>query len=141
MDQDKTIGLLGEKMNLKWDRPWEVLESPKYNKFMHGHMTDGKPVRRVRLYKEFLSRHRVPRGESGRHLQALVLFAKLEVLRKVGGFPFAGTYGEAIAAEIAISKKVEAAGHRLALVGPHQFYYVGHRQWKAIGHRARRIPD
>jgi hypothetical protein len=129
MSREPDIGLLGESFRRSWDRPWEELKRLGHNSFAKGHDVAGRSMRRVDLYLDFLDRHSIPPGESARHLQSLVLFAPRRVLAEMGGFPLGESYGEAIASEIAISKKVESKGYRTALVGPRPFYYFGHRGW------------
>ena len=129
MGPEPKIGLLGESFRRPWDRPWEELKRPEHNKLEEGHEVAGRSMRRVNLYLDFLDRHGIPPGESAQHLQSLVLFTTRRVLREMGGFSVGESYGEAIASEIAISKKVEAKGYRTAIVGPWPFYYFGHREW------------
>ena len=53
-----------------------------------------------------------------------------EALEAVDGHNIAGTYEEAIAAEIAFSRKIEARGWRLVQIGRHRHSRIGHRQWR-----------
>ncbi len=53
------------------------------------------------------------------------------VLEKIDGFTLGNSYGEAIASEIAISKKVQEAGYQIQIIKPNQcFYYISHPQWE-----------
>jgi len=59
------------------------------------------------------------------------------VLEEVDGFPIAREYEDAIAAEIAFSRTVEASGRALAQVGRRRHSRIGHREWEQDGFFAR----
>src|SRR5262249_19993193 len=82
----------------------------------------GRPAERVDCYLDFFRRRGIAPGPRGDHLQSLVLFATRAVLERVGGFPECTGYGEAIAAEIGVCKRVQAAGLAVAEVGPEPFF-------------------
>lgn len=119
------IGLVGECFNPDWDAPWDALVDRFRGDSPPGHTPGG----RVQCYLDYFHRLRIPPGGRGDHLQSLVLFATRAVLDGIGGFPACEGYGEAIAAEIGMSKRVQAAGLALARVGPEPFFYVEHPQW------------
>ncbi len=123
------VGLVGECLSPDWDAPWAVLAERFRGHELREHTIDGKKAERVDCYLDFFRRRGIPPGERGDHLQSLVLYAPRAVLERVGGFPEGATYGEAIAAEIGVSKKVQAAGLALAQVGPEPFAFVEHPQW------------
>ena len=128
MDHDPQLGLLGE--NLFWDIPWKELRSSTENALKEGHFLSGKSCKRVDLYLDFLSRNGIPSSERAGHLQSLILFTSKEVLHRMNGFTLGdNSYGEAIASEIATSKKVQALGYRIAQAGATPFYFIGHREW------------
>lgn len=127
---DTSIGLIGEAMNEAWDRSWHQLAQERGQEKLPGHTLDGAPMPRVPLYLHHMRAWGVDPGATGRHLRSLAWFASRAVLERIGGFPIGGTYGACIAAEIAVSRKVEAAGLKLAQVAPEPFHYFSHADWK-----------
>ncbi len=136
------VGLVGERLNPAWDAPWSDIEKRFAGHSLPGHQIDGRPTERLPTYAHFFARNGIDRGARGDHLQTLVLFATRATLEAIGGFPVGRDYGEAIAAEIAISKKVQARGLRICEVGDRPFRHVSHPQWKDHPQRtARREPS
>lgn len=129
---EKDIGLVGERINPRWSAPWTLLQSQMRGIVEPGHVIDGKPADRVDCYLHFLGQWGIDPGNSADHLQTLVLFARREVLEAIGSFPVGSTQGEAIAAEIGISKKVEALGLKIAEVGPEPIWYFRHPAWRGV---------
>jgi hypothetical protein len=85
----------------------------------------------VKLYDE-IQKHGVAPGDDGGHLQSLILAARRDVLERIEGFPQGGNWLECVAAEIAISKKVIAAGLEVKQINDRRrFKYVAHPQWEA----------
>lgn len=128
--QDPSLGLLGESRNSAWAVPWQNLST--YERFyeMPEHEIDGVAVGdRVKCYLHHLNAWGIDPGYTADHLQSLVLFARRKVLEAIDGFPVGKNYGEAIASEIGISRKVVAAGFRLEQVGPQAFTWIRHPQW------------
>jgi hypothetical protein len=123
------LGLVGECLSPDWDAPWDHLAEWLRGQRMPDHWTEGEPADRVACYQHFLRTQGIPPGPKGDHLQSLVLSARREVLEAIQGFPQGRNYGEAIAAEIGISKKVQALGLRIGEVGPEPFFYIEHPQW------------
>jgi hypothetical protein len=123
------VGLVGECLSPDWDAPWGELARRFRGQTLPGHQAAGRPADRVPCYLDFLARQAIDPGPKGDHLQSLVLFCRREVLGATGGFPVGNDYGEAIASEIGISKKVQALGLALRQVGPTPFTYVEHPQW------------
>jgi hypothetical protein len=126
------VGLVGESLSPVWDALWEELERRFQGERPPGHLVDGQPAERVPCYLDFLRRHGIDPGPRGDHLQSLVLFARRTVLEQIDGFPIGDNYGEAIASEIGMSKKIQALGLRLCEVGPHPFTYIEHPQWRYL---------
>ena len=124
-----TIGLVGECLSFDWNLPWSILAELTKTQHLPEHLVDGKPADRVSCYFDFFKRHGIPPGNKGDHLQSLILFLRREVLQAIDGFPIGRNYGEAIAAEIGISKKVQALGLEICQVGPEPFSYIYHPQW------------
>ncbi|MBC7803465.1 MAG: hypothetical protein H7Y16_06260 [Candidatus Parcubacteria bacterium] len=123
-------GLLGESMNEVWDSSWEQLRERQGVAVMREHLLDGEPANRVDVYLDFMKRHGISPGPTGLHLRSLVWFAGGELLAKLDGFPLGENYGECIASEIAVSRKVVSGGYALAQVGEKPFKFFRHREWK-----------
>jgi hypothetical protein len=126
---DPSVGLVGECLSTIWDASWDTLAERTRGERFRDHLIDGRPADRVPCYLHFLRAHGVQPGTKGDHLQSLVLFAQRQVLESIGGFPIGRNYGEAIAAEIGISKKVQWLGKTVCEVGPVPFTYIEHPQW------------
>ena len=123
------VGLIGECLSPNWDHSWDDLAEQFRGHTLREHTISGRPAERVDCYLDFFRRHGIAPGERGDHLQSLILFATHSVLQRVGGFPAGDGCGEAIAAEIGFSKKVQAAGMSLAQPGRQAFTYIEHPQW------------
>jgi len=121
------VGLVGEHKNRTWDRTWDELCSGENEKL----------AERARRYKSRIESWGVDAGECARHLTTVVQFTSRTVLEEVDGFPIAREYEDAIAAEIAFSRKVEASGRALAQVGRRRHSRIGHREWEQDGFLAR----
>ncbi len=135
------VGLVGERASPPWDAPWDVLRARFAGHTMPGHEIDGRPVERMRCYEHFFATHGIDPGPRGDHLQSLVWFARRSVLTSIGGFPIGRNYGEAIAAEIGTSKRVQSRGLRLRQLEVEPFAVFTHPQWieraRQHGGRAR----
>jgi hypothetical protein len=124
------VGLVGERLNPAWAAAWPELERRFAGHTLPDHHVDGAPAERLAAYRAFWRRHGIDAGERGDHLQTLVLAARRDVLERAGGFPVGADYGEAIAAEIGISKRVQALGLTVEQIGPKPFTWIGHAQWQ-----------
>jgi len=78
----------------------------------------------MEVYQDAFRRWGVAPGPKGDHLQALIWAARRGVLEKIGGFPIGANYGEAIAAEISVTKKVQSLGMRGVQVAWRPFRYI-----------------
>lgn len=123
------VGLVGESLNAAWSHPWEQLRAIHAGARMPDHMIDGNPAERVDVYLHCLARWGIEPGPTGAHLRSLVWAATYSTLSRIGGFPIGGNYGDCIASEIAVSRKVEAARLRIAQVRQMPFYFTAHREW------------
>ncbi len=123
------VGLVGERLSPPWDAPWTELARRFQGHRLAEHEIQGRPADRVPCYLHFLARHGILCGTRGDHLQTLTLFARRDVLQAMDGLPAGENYGEAIAAEIGISKKVQSLGLTIGEVGPEPFWYFRHPQW------------
>ena len=121
------IGLVGEAM--QWaGRSWKRLRW-EYRDAMFEHPLAEGPVPYPVGIQAGLRDAGLAEGRTGAHLQSLVLCARRTVLEAIDGFPIGATYGEAVVAEVTISKRVEALGLKVREVGPGSFRYVLHPQW------------
>ena len=135
---DPNIGLLGE--SLSWPIAWDELSSSEINRYYREHTIDGQKLRRIDLYRAYLVQNSIPEGPKADHLQSLILFTSQEILQEIQGFSIGISYGEAVASEIAISKKVQAAGYTIDMVDPlSYFHYIGHPQWIKRRRKIQRI--
>jgi hypothetical protein len=123
------VGLVGESINTAWDKPWDVLRNKQASVAMPEHFVNGAPANRVDAYLDFMRRHAIPPGPTGRHVRSLIWAARREALERFGGFPIGANYGECIAAEIGTTKRVEAAGLHAVQVSEQPFTFVRHREW------------
>jgi hypothetical protein len=120
-------GAVGEHLNRAWDRPWDELEAR--GRPAEGLQWEGVPVSRATFYRRSLRRWGVAEGPTARHLTTVVQYTSRAVLEEVGGYRHGRTYHEAIAAEIAFSRSVEASGRELVQVGRRRHSRIGHREW------------
>lgn len=127
METSPNIGMVGE--SIYWQKSWEKIKSSSSNSYLKGHLLEGKPAPRVLVYLDFLARNNIPSGDTAEHLQSLILFTSKSILNQIDGFVIGNNYGEAIASEIAISKKVQGIGYNIAQINSQPFYYIGHREW------------
>ncbi|MDW7711232.1 MAG: hypothetical protein SCH98_12245 [Deferrisomatales bacterium] len=134
-EETPNCGLVGEHLNRAWDKPWDELEAAQRPEAEL--QVAGRPVSRARYYREALRRWGVPEGPTARHLTTVAQFTSRGVLGRVGGYRLADTYHEAIAAEIAFSRAVEALGYRAVQVGRRRHAWIGHREWRGGGLGAR----
>ena len=125
-------GLVGENIPNHWDCPWPEIEASIRDERLPGHELDGRPVARMEVYQDAFRRWGVAPGPKGDHLQALIWAARRGVLEKIGGFPIGANYGEAIAAEISVTKKVQSLGMRGVQVAWRPFRYIRHPEWDHV---------
>lgn len=125
----QSVGLVGESLNKNWDRSWKDLKKIQKDVRLREHELNGVNINRVDLYLQFLTDQNIQAGTTGRHLRSLIWFANKDVLDKIDGFPVGNNYGECIAAEIGVSKKVEAVGLQIAQVRDNPFYFIRHLEW------------
>lgn len=126
--RDPCVGLVGE--SLVWERPWRELEATQHRPDGDLFRIDGLPVDHFACYYEHMRRQGVERGATGAHLQSLIWAARRDVLEKIGPFPVGLDYGEAVSAEILVSKKVQTLGLAVCQVGWLPFTRIEHPQWK-----------
>ena len=121
------VGMTGESINNKWDRPWiEMLKSP-LNYFVSQNLT------RVEHYLYLMRKWNVDPGSTGRHLRSLVWGFNHDSLARLGGFPVGKTKEECIAAEISVSKKIEELGLRVTQISDIPFSFFRHQEWRSDG--------
>ena len=124
-----TVGLVGESMNLGWDKPWARLRRTHGITPMREHQLNGQPANRVDVYLDMMRRSGIEPGDRGRHLRSLVWFARREWLERIGGFPIGADFGQCIGAEIGVSRAVIACGGEVVQVSDEPFRFIGHAEW------------
>ncbi len=129
------VGLVGERKNPAWCAPWADIERRFAGHTLDGHQIDGAPAERLPTYRAFWQRHGVDPGARGDHLQTLMLAVRGEVLARCGGFLVGADSGDALASEIATSKRVEMLGLSVEEVGPRPFTWITHPQWREKAER------
>ncbi len=125
---DTSIGLLGESINQNWNKPWDEI-GWRATIMRDNHFIDNVPAPTLECYFNYFQKVGIPRGHTGTHVQSLIWFARDEVLRQLNGFPIGKNKGECIAAEIGVSKRVEALGLRVKQVSQTPFYYITQDKW------------
>lgn len=133
------VGLVGERLSPPWNAPWDELARRFAGHSLPGHEIEGRAAERIACYLHYLRAHGIDPGAKGDHLQTLALFARRSVLVAMGGFPVGRNYGEAIAAEIGTSKRVQTLGLGLREVGREPFTVFAHPQWLARAEQHRRM--
>lgn len=126
---ETNAGLVGESLNSNWDRNWNQLRVEQEKVVMPEHEINGKRVNRVDFYLNYLRSQQTSAGPTGRHMRSLVWFLGVGTLEKINGFPIGRNYGECIAAEITVSKKVESLGLSIVQVDAQPFSYFRHVEW------------
>lgn len=127
---DPAVGMVGESLNPSWDKPWELLRDGPGKAELREHLLDGQPANRVDVYLHHMRRYGIDPGMGGRHLRSLAWALRGDTLEALGGFPQGANYGECIAAEIGVSRAVEALGLQLREVGPEPFHAISHVEWR-----------
>lgn len=128
-----SLGMVGESLNPRWAKPWELLNSEGVNVYEVEHLINGIPSRRVDTYLHFMHSWGIKPGASGAHLRSLVWALPGEVMRALGGFPIGRNRGECIAAEIAVSRKVIMMGYQISQISESPFTFFGHSEWRPDG--------
>lgn len=124
------VGMIGESLNLLWNRSWPDLRALFKNVILPEHLVNGRAVNRVDFYLDYLKTNGVNPGETGTHLRSVVWFFSADVLKSIDGFLIGRNYGECIAAEIATSKKVEALGLKFVQANDkEEFFYIRHLEY------------
>ncbi|APW62157.1 glycosyltransferase family 2 protein [Paludisphaera borealis] len=130
MDLDPGLGLLGEierSSGMTWDYVGRMTTKPC------AHVGDEWLDINQYILAKFRS-HGIPRGELANHIPSIILFTSRNVLEEVGGFRYFGPSKEdAIAAEVAFSREIEALGHRISKVSDIPFHLIGHAEWRPNG--------
>lgn len=126
---DPDVGLLGEAANVGWDIPWDQLRTREANVQLPEHTLENKRANRIDVYLDCLGRYGIPAGETGYHMRSLVWAAKMDVLTEIDGFPHGNNFGECIAAEIGVTKKIEALGLAVENIAADDFSHIRHLEW------------
>jgi hypothetical protein len=125
------IGLVGESINFKWDKSWSELSKS----FLNYRINNDILIPRVDFYLDMFKKWDISPGTSGIHMRSLVWGLSHLTLEKIGPFPFGRSKEECIAAEIAVSKKIESLGLSVQQSSPSPFFYIKHIEWQSDGLR------
>ena len=131
---EKDIGMIGESMNPKWNQSWETLLNSPLNSIDNDHLENGLPVPRVAFYLSMLKKWKINPSNNASHLRSLIWGFKNNVLQQINGFPVGSNKGECIAAEIGVSKKIEAIGLQIQQVKKDPFSFIYHTEWRKDGY-------
>lgn len=126
------IGMTGETINYKWDREWgQIINSPL--NYHTNIIFNGSRLSRVQNYLNLLGQWGISPGVGGRHLRSLVWGLNDYALKGIGKFPIGIDKEQCIAAEIAVSKKVEQLGLGVTQISQTPFYFFQHEEWLSNG--------
>ena len=126
------VGMTGESLNPKWNKSWEDVAQSTLN-YPLSVEPSGSIITRVDFYKKCLSHWEIEHGKYASHLRALTWGFPSKVLSELESFPVGTSKEQCIAAEIAVSKKVEQLGYQVTQVHEQQFNYIQHREWRSDG--------
>lgn len=126
---DKSIGMIGESFNHSWNHPWDRLRIINSGINMPDHRINSQVANRVDVYIDFMHRNKVNPHNNGAHLRSLVWFIGSDTLKEIDGFPLGMNYGECIASEISVSKKIESIGLKVVQLKKTPFYFIRHFEW------------
>jgi len=121
-------GLVGE--SIAWNVRWSLYKrSCARTQNLWRTLEDGRRVDIASFFIDYLERHGIPPGPRADHLQTLILCTTRDVLEAIDGFNLGSNWDEAVACEIAFSKKVQSLGLKLEQVGLLPFSFIAHPQW------------
>ena len=131
MLNDAGVGLLGERV--VWDRlTWAFIRASTDRDLGSTAWPATEPLHPIDTYKALMTTAGISFGELGTHVPTIIHFASRVVLKEIGGYPFFGpSYREAVGAEVAFSRLIEAQGYRVCQIRDGAFAYIGHKQWAA----------
>jgi hypothetical protein len=124
----RRIGLIGESL-IQWNSTWDQVDEMRKRMGSGNCTVFGQEVSWGEGMKLFMKRYGIPHDSFADHIQALVMFARRDILQLVSGFALGQNKDEAICSEIAISKKVQAMGLKIRQIGFLPFKYIHHPQW------------
>lgn len=122
-------GIVGESLNGGWSKPWAQLRDTVGSNVLPEHLVNGIPANRVDCYLDFMGRNGINPGGTGAHLRSLVWALSGELMERLGGFPIGANYGECIAAEIGVSRRVVDLGGDITQLAVAPFHVVRHQEW------------
>jgi len=133
------MGLLGECLNPRWSAQWDELEGNNLFNFPIQITPNSPPIMSIKFYKSCMESWGIPQGSTGRHLRALIWAISNETLTKINPFPVGRIREECIAAEIAISKKVEQFSLRVEQIDLLPFKFIEHKEWRIDGSKKKNL--
>ena len=131
------VGMTGEVINQKWNIEWTKLALSPLN-YIAGVDALGMPIPRVTYYLQCLRDWEIDPGVHATHLRALVWGFNSRALEVIKNFPVGLNKEQCIAAEIAVSKKIEQHGYKVTQVSDFPFRYIHHVEWRKGGLNKKR---
>lgn len=131
---EKGIGMIGESINSKWSQSWETLLNSPLNSIDNDHFENGLPIPRVTFYLSMFKKWNINPSNNASHLRSLIWGLKNNVLHEINGFPLGLNKGQCIAAEIGVSKKIEAIDLQIKQVKKDPFSFIYHTEWNKNGY-------
>jgi hypothetical protein len=129
--RDSNVGMVGESMNQKWNRPWMEIAQSGLNYPVW--LSDGRVISRVDYYISCMRQWKVLPSEDGSHLRALIWGFSSRALKKISHFPIGYNKEQCIAAEISVSKVVKQLGMDFCQSAAQPFSYFEHSEWRKDG--------
>ena len=133
------IGLIGECLNPRWNVPWDVIANNSLFNFPIQITSNAPPIMSINFYKYCLSSWGVAEGPTGKHLRALVWAISKVNLKKIENFPLGRIHQECIAAEIAVSKKIEQLSLCVEQCSNLPFKFIEHKEWRIDGSKKKQF--
>jgi hypothetical protein len=127
---NKKVGMVGESLNLKWNRSWDAMAKSPLNYWL---TEEGRYEKRIDFYLRCLRSWNIDLGSGGLHLRALIWSFSSDALRKIQRFPQGRKKEECIAAEVAVSKLVNQLGFEFVQSDPTPFSFFRHEEWEPDG--------
>jgi hypothetical protein len=130
----KSIFLLGESINSRWNRSWDEIENENYDYLVHETVSGAQvTARRTTFYKLQLADWGISPQVRATHLRSLVWFTNIATLTALNGFRVGTSKESCIASEIGTSQKILMLGGVIDQFSEQPFFYFDHSEWDPHG--------